>query len=154
MAGLYFEEFSVGQVFEHEWTRTVTDMDNTLFSSLTMNVQPLHIDVHFAAKTEFGRPIVNSFFTLGLIVGISVNDTTLRTTVANLGLGETKFPAPVFVGDTIHVRTEIKSKRESRSRPNAGIIEFEHVGLNQDDVVVCVSRRTALMHRKPGGGKA
>ena len=149
MAGLYFEQFEPGQRFDHEWTRTVTEMDNVLFSTLTMNVQPLHIDAHFAAQTEFKKPIVNSLFTLGLVIGMSVNDTTFRTTVANLGMSDTNFPAPVFAGDTIHVRTTVISKRESKSRPTAGIVEFEHVGLNQDDKVVCVCRRAALMHRKP-----
>src|SRR5258707_9225631 len=104
MAGLAYEEFSVGQVFEHPWTRTVTEMDNVLFSTLTMNVQPLHIDSHYAAETEFKRPLVNSLFTLGLMIGISVNDTTFRTTIANLGMTDVKFPNPVFHDDTIHVR--------------------------------------------------
>src|SRR3569832_1034414 len=101
MPGLYFEQFEVGHKFEHEWTRTVTEMDNVLFSTLTMNVQPLHIDAHFSAKTEFGKPLVNSLFTLGLVTGMSVNDTTFRTTVANLGMSDTRFPNPVFAGDTI-----------------------------------------------------
>jgi len=149
MAGLYFEQFELGMRFDHEWTRTITDMDNVLYSALTMNVQPLHIDAHFAAQTEFKRPIVNSLFTLGLVIGMTVNDTTFRTTVANLGMTDTNFPAPVFAGDTIHVRTTVISKRESKSRPAAGIVEFEHVGLNQDDKVVCVCRRAALMHKKP-----
>lgn len=149
MPGLYYEQFEVGQRFDHEWTRTITEMDNTLFSTLTMNVQPLHIDVHFAAQTEFKRPIVNSLFTLGLVIGMTVNDTTLRTTVANLGMSEITFPAPVFPGDTIHVRTTVLSKRDSKSRPTAGIVEFEHVGLNQDDKVVCTCKRTAFMHRLP-----
>ncbi|CAN5436523.1 MaoC family dehydratase [soil metagenome] len=148
MPGLYYEEFEAGQRFEHEWTRTVTEMDNVLFSSLTMNVQPLHLDAHFAAKTEFKRPLVNSLFTLGLVVGISVNDTTFKTTVANLGMSPVNFPAPVFAGDTIHVVTTVVSKRDSKSRPTAGIIEFEHVGINQDDTVICVCRRSALMHRR------
>ena len=149
MPGLYFEEFEVGRRFDHEWTRTVTEMDNVLFSTLTMNVQPLHIDRHFSAQTEFGKPIVNSLFTLGLVIGMSVNDTTFRTTVANLGMSDINFPAPVFAGDTIHVRTTVLAKRESKSRPNAGIVEFEHVGLNQDDVVICVCKRAAFMHKRP-----
>jgi len=149
MPGLYFEEFEVGRRFDHEWTRTVTEMDNVLFSTLTMNVQPLHIDRHFSAQTEFGKPIVNSLFTLGLVIGMSVNDTTFRTTVANLGMSDINFPAPVFAGDTIHVRTTVLAKRESKSRPSAGIVEFEHVGLNQDDVVICVCKRAAFMHKRP-----
>ncbi len=149
MAGLYFEQFETGQRFDHEWTRTVTEMDNVLFSTMTMNVQPLHIDAHFSAQTEFKKPLVNSLFTLGLVIGMTVNDTTFRTTVANLGMRDISFPAPVFAGDTIHVRTTVISLRESKSRPTAGIIEFEHTGLNQDERIVCVCRRSALMHKKP-----
>ena len=131
MAGLYFEEFSIGQVFDHAWTRTVTEMDNVLFSSLTMNVQPLHLDEEFASGTEFGQRIVNSLFTLGLMIGITVNDTTLGTTVANLGMTDVRFPKPVFHGDTLRVRTQVVSVRESRSRPDAGIVEFSHAAINQ-----------------------
>jgi acyl dehydratase len=149
MPGLYFEQFEVGQRFEHEWTRTVTEMDNVLFSTLTMNVQPLHIDAHFAAQTEFKRPLVNSLFTLGLVIGMSVNDTTFRTTVANLGMSDTRFPNPVFAGDTIHVHTAVLAKRDSKSRPDAGIVEFEHTGYNQDGKVICVCKRAALMHKRP-----
>lgn len=149
MPGLYYEDFRVGQRFEHEWTRTVTEMDNVLFSTLTMNVQPLHIDHHFAAQTEFGRPLVNSLFTLGLVIGMSVHDTTFRTTVANLGMSQTRFPAPVFAGDTLRVCTTVLSKRDSASRPQAGIVEFEHQGLTQDGQLVCSCRRAALMHRRP-----
>ncbi len=107
MAGLYFEEFAVGRVFDHAWTRTVTEMDNVLYSSLTMNVQPLHLDEEFASKTEFGQRIVNSLFTLGLMIGITVNDTTLGTTVANLGMTDVRFPKPVFHGDTLRVKTTV-----------------------------------------------
>ena len=149
MAGLYYEQFEAGQRFEHEWTRTVTEMDNVLYSALTMNVQPLHIDAHFAAQTEFKKPIVNSLFTLGLVIGMSVNDTTFRTTVANLGMTEISFPAPVFAGDTVHVVTKVLSKRESKSRPTAGIVEFEHTGYNQDNKPICVCKRTAFMHKRP-----
>jgi acyl dehydratase len=148
MAGLAYEEFSVGQVFEHPWTRTVTEMDNTLFSTLTLNVQPLHLDAHFAAGTEFGQRIVNSLFTLGLMIGMSVNDTTLGTTVANLGMTEVKFPKPVFHGDTLRSRTHVIAMRESKSRPDCGLVEFEHNAFNQRDELVATCRRTALMRRK------
>jgi acyl dehydratase len=150
MAGLYYEEFSVGQVFQHPWTRTVTEMDNVLFSSLTMNVQPLHLDEHFAAKSEFGQRIVNSIFTLGLMIGISVNDTTLGTTVANLGMSDTRFPKPVFHGDTLRAETKVLTMRESKSRPDVGIVEFEHTAYNQRDELVAICRRQGLMRRKPG----
>ena len=149
MAGLYFEEFSEGQVFEHALTRTVTEMDNVLFTTLTMNPQPLHLDAEFAKSTEFGRPLVNSIFTLGLVIGISVGDTTLGTTVANLGMTDVRFPKPVFHGDTIRARTTVISKRTSRSRRDAGIVEFEHVGLNQTGDIVAICRRAALMKTRP-----
>ena len=149
MAGLYYEEFTVGRVFDHAWTRTVTEMDNVLYSSLTMNVQPLHIDEEFASKTEFGQRIVNSLFTLGLMIGITVNDTTLGTTVANLGMTDVRFPKPVFHGDTLRVRTEVVSLRESKSRPDAGIVEFSHSAINQRGEVVAVCTRQALMRKKP-----
>lgn len=149
MAGLYFEEFSVGQQFDHAWTRTLTEMDNVLFSSLTMNVQPLHLDAHFAAKSEFGKPLMNSLFTLGLMIGMTVNDTTLGTTVANLGMTDVAFPKPLFAGDTIHVRTRVLAVRESKSRPRAGIVDFEHTALNQRDEIVASCKRAALMHKRP-----
>jgi acyl dehydratase len=149
MAGLYFEEFSVGQQFDHAWTRTLTEMDNVLFSSLTMNVQPLHLDAHFAAKSEFGKPLMNSLFTLGLMIGMTVNDTTLGTTVANLGMTDVAFPKPLFAGDTIHVRTKVLAVRESKSRPRAGIVDFEHTALNQRDEIVASCKRAALMHKRP-----
>ena len=149
MAGLYYEDFTVGRVFEHEWTRTVTEMDNVLFSSLTMNVQPLHIDEEFASKTEFGQRIVNSLFTLGLMIGITVNDTTLGTTIANLGMTDVRFPKPVFHGDTLHVKTTVLGLRESKSRPDAGIVEFGHVAINQRGETVAQCTRQALMRKKP-----
>jgi acyl dehydratase len=149
MAGLYYEEFEIGQVFNHSMTRTVTEMDNVLFSTLTMNPQPLHLDAEFAAKTEFGRILVNSLFTLGLVIGISVGETTLGTTIANLGMTDTRFPNPVFYGDTIHVETSIVSKRLSKSRTDAGIVEFEHRGINQRGEVVCICRRSGFMKCKP-----
>jgi acyl dehydratase len=148
MAGLYFEEFSEGQVFEHALTRTVTEMDNVLFTTLTMNPQPLHLDAEFARTTEFGRPLVNSIFTLGLVIGISVGDTTLGTTVANLGMTDVRFPKPVFHGDTIRTRTKVMSVRRSKSRSDAGIVEFEHEGLNQRGETVAICRRAALMKTK------
>lgn len=149
MAGLYFEEFEIGRVFEHALTRTVTEMDNTLFCCLTHNPQPLHLDHHFASKTEWGKPLVNSLFTLGLIIGVSVGDTTLGTTVANLGMSEIKFPKPVFHGDTIRSTTEVVAKRESRSRPDAGIVDFVHRGYNQSGELVAECRRQAFMRKKP-----
>lgn len=148
MAGLHYEEFSVGQEFVHPWSRTVTEMDNTMFSLLTMNPQPLHIDAHFAAGTEWGQRLFNSLYTLGLVVGMSVNDTTLGTTVANLGMSDVRFPKPVFHGDTLRVRTKVVSMRPSQSRADVGLVEFEHTGLNQRDEVVAVCRRTAMMKKK------
>jgi acyl dehydratase len=149
MAGLYFEDFEVVQEFKHVLTRTVTEMDNTMFSLLTMNPQPLHIDAHFAASTEFGQRIVNSLYTLGIMIGMTVYDTTLGTTVANLGMTDVVFPKPVFHGDTLHATTKVISVRDSKSRPQAGIVEFEHHALNQKDEIVGKCRRMALMHRKP-----
>jgi len=147
--GLYYEEFEVGHVFEHAIGRTVTEMDNTLFSCLTHNPQPLHIDHAFAAQTEWGKPLVNSLFTLGLMIGISVSDTTLGTTIANLGMTDVKFGKPVFHGDTIRVKTEVVSKRESRSRPDAGIVELHHRAYNQHGDLVAECRRQAFMRKKP-----
>jgi acyl dehydratase len=149
MAGLYFEEFIEGQVFEHAIRRTVTEMDNVLFTTLTMNPQPLHLDEEFAKTTEFGQRLVNSLFTLGLVIGISVGETTLGTTIANLGMTDVRFPKPVFHGDTLRVRTTVRSKRQSRSRPDAGIVEFEHQGLNQRGETVAVCQRSALMSCRP-----
>jgi len=149
MAGLWFEDFDNGMVFDHEWTRTITETDNRWFSLLTMNPQPLHIDAHAAARTEFGRPIVNSLFTLGCLVGMTVNDTTLGTTVANLGMTDVVFPHPLFEGDTLHVRTEVVGKRASKSRPDAGIVTFRHFAYNQDDKLVAQCDRAALMMKQP-----
>ncbi len=152
MRGLYYEEFEIGRVIEHALRRTVTEMDNTLFSCLTHNPQPLHIDHEFASKTEWGKPLVNSLFTLGLMIGISVNDTTLGTTIANLGMTDVKFPAPVFHGDTIRVTTEIMTKRESKSRPDAGLVEFQHRAFNQRGKLVAECRRQAFMRKIPAKG--
>jgi acyl dehydratase len=149
MAGLYFEEFEEGRVFEHALTRTVTEMDNVLFTTLTMNPQPLHLDAEFAKTTEFGRPLVNSIFTLGLVIGISVGDTTVGTTVANLGMSDVRFPKPVFHGDTIRATTTVIATRRSKSRADAGIVEFEHQGLNQRGETVAICRRAALMKTRP-----
>ncbi|WP_407050606.1 MaoC family dehydratase [Methyloraptor flagellatus] len=149
MSGLYYDEFVVGHVFRHAITRSVTEMDNVLFSSLTYNPQPLHIDFDFAAKSEWGRPLVNSLFTLGLMIGISVHETTLGTTIANLGMTDVRFPAPVFHGDTIRVETEVMAKRESRSRSDAGIVDLHHRAYNQDGVLVAECRRQAFMRRLP-----
>ena len=152
MPGMWFEEFEVGQVVRHALTRTVTEADNVLFTTMTMNPQPLHLDAEFAKSTEFGQPLVNSLFTLGLVVGISVHETTLGTTVANLGFTSIEFPAPVFHGDTIHVETEVLSTRASSSRPGQGIVEMEHRGYNQRDVLVARARRSALMKGRPAEG--
>jgi len=150
MAGLFFEEFRVGQVFEHPIRRTITETDNVLFSTMTHNPAPLHIDEEYCrAHSEFGQRVVNSCLTLGLMVGISVNDTTLGTTVANLGWDEVRFPQPLFHGDTVHVRSEVLEMRDSRSRPHNGIVIFEHRAYNQRDELVGVCKRTALMMRKP-----
>ena len=149
VAGLYYEQFSIGQEFDHPWTRTVTEMDNVLFTTMTMNVQPLHLDADFASKTEFGKPLVNSIFTLGLMVGVSVNDTTIGTTVGNLGFSDVRFPKPVFAGDTLRSRTKVLTMRESKSRPDVGIVEFEHTCFNQRDEMVAICRRQAMMRKKP-----
>jgi acyl dehydratase len=146
--GRYLEDFIVGEVVKHRLTRTVTQMDNMLFSNMTLNPQPLHIDADFCAKeTEWGKPLMNSLFTLGLMIGISVNDTTVGTTIANLGMSDVKFPAPLFEGDTIHCTTEIMAVRESKSRPDAGIVDFQHKAYNQDGKLVAECRRQAFMKR-------
>lgn len=148
MPGLYFEQFSVGQIFNHPLTKTVTEADNMMFSTMTLNPQPLHIDRHFAKNTEWGQPLVNSLFTLGLIIGISVGDTTLGTTIGNLGMSDVRFPAPVFQGDSIHVETEVVAVRASKSKADRGIVTFEHRGYNQDNVLVAVCTRQAMMRRE------
>ena len=149
MAGLYFEEFEVGQVFRHAIRRTITETDNVWFSAITHNPAALHLDEEYAKGTEFGTRIVNSCFTLGLMVGISVGDTTLGTTVANLGWDEVRFPKPLFHGDTIRVESEVLMKRPSKSRPGQGIVEFMHRAYNQHDVLVGHCRRQALMLGRP-----
>lgn len=148
MAGLYLEEFVVGQVIKHSLTKSVTESDNMLFSTMTLNPQPLHIDFDFAAKSEWGKPLVNSLFTLGLMIGISVHDTTLGTTIGNLGMTDTAFPNPVFHGDTIRVETEIVAVRESKSKPDRGIVTFEHRAFNQNGILVAQCTRQAMMLKK------
>ena len=149
MAGLYFEQFEVGQSFLHDIRRTVTETDNVLFTTMTHNPAAIHLVAEYSKTTEFGKPLVNSVFTLGLIVGISVGDTTLGTTVGNLGWDEVRFPKPVFVGDTIHVRSKVLEKRDSKSRPANGIVIFEHLGFNQRKELICSCKRSALMLRSP-----
>ncbi|MES0884252.1 MaoC family dehydratase [Roseibium sp. SCP14] len=148
MAGLWYEEFEEGMVIDHAITRTITEADNMFFCSMTYNSQPLHIDRHFAEKTEFGKQLVNSLLTLGAMIGLSVSETTLGTTIANLGMTAVEFPAPVFHGDTLRVRTTVGECRESRSRPNAGIVRFHHEAFNQDNVLVASCHRAAFMHKR------
>jgi acyl dehydratase len=150
MAGLYFDEFETGRVFDHQIRRTVTEADNVWFSTATCNPAAIHLDEEYCRKhTEFGQRIVNSAFTLGLMIGLSVSDTTMGTTVGNLGMDEVRFPKPVFHGDTIRAETEVIEKRESRSRPNQGIVTFMHRAFNQRDELVGHCKRSALMLRKP-----
>ncbi len=154
MRGLYFEEFEIGKVYRHPFTRTVTEMDNVLFTSLTMNPQPLHLDAEFAKKTIHGRQLVNSLFTLALIGGFHVLELTFGTTLGNLGYDKVEFPHPVFHGDTLRGETTIVDKRESKSRTDSGIVWFEHRGYNQDGVLVCVCRRVGLMLKTPSAEEA
>ena len=149
MAGLYLDEFQPGKIIRHTLTKTVTESDNMMFSTMTLNPQPLHIDFDFAAKSEWGKPLVNSLFTLGLMIGISVHDTTLGTLVGNLGMTDTVFPHPLFHGDTIRVETEILSARESKSKPDRGIVEMEHRAYNQHGVLVARCVRQTMMLKKP-----
>ncbi|HEX5806739.1 MAG TPA: MaoC family dehydratase [Macromonas sp.] len=150
MAGLFYEEFQIGQTFKHDIRRTVTEMDNVLFTAMTHNPAALHLDEEYCKEhTEYGQRIVNSAFTLGLVVGISVGDTTLGTTAGNLGWNDVRFPRPVFHGDTIRVESEVVELRDSASRPQNGIVTFEHRGYNQRNELVATCKRTALMLRKP-----
>lgn len=149
MSGLHYEDFEVGAVIQHPIRRTLSEMDNVLFSSLTLNPQPLHLDEEFSRNTIHGQRLVNSIFTLGLVVGIAVTDTTLGTTLGNLGFDDVKFPKPVFHGDTLRSETEIVDKRESNSRPDSGIVFFAHRGYNQRDELVCSCRRAGLMMKRP-----
>lgn len=149
VTGKYFEELKVGMLFEHMPHRTITETDNLLFSTMTHNPQPLHIDAEFAKTTQFGQILVNSYFTLGLVVGLSVGDTTLGTTIGNLGMDKVEFPNPVFIGDTLRVQTKIVEKRESKTKLDRGIVWFEHLGINQREEVVCECLRKGMMLRKP-----
>ena len=148
MSGKYFEELEVGMEFKHLPHRTITETDNFLFTALTHNRQPLHLDAEFAKSTQHGQIIVNSLFTLGLVIGLSVGDTTLGTTIGNLGMEKTEFPNPVFIGDTVRVATKITEKRESKSKPDRGIVWFEHVGINQRDEIICECLRKGMMLKK------
>ena len=152
VSGRWFEELPVGFTVEHVTRRTVTETDNVLFTTMTMNPAPMHLDADYASRSEFGQPLVNSMFTLALVVGLSVHELTLGTIVAQLGMTDVAFPAPVFHGDTIRVQTEVVEARESKSRPGAGIVVFQHRAFNQRDQLVCQAKRTGLMHRRPSGG--
>jgi acyl dehydratase len=149
VSGRFFEDLPTGLVVKHAVTRTITESDNVTFCCLTMNPQPLHLDAEYAARTEFGQPLVNSLFTLGVLVGISVYELTLGTTVANLGFERVEFPRPLFHGDTLHAETEVVAARRSASRSAAGVVTFEHRGFNQRDQLVVRARRAALMLRRP-----
>jgi acyl dehydratase len=149
MARRYFEEWAVGDKVEHAVSRTVTETDNVLISTLTHNPQPMHLDHEAASKSEFGQPLVNSIFTFGLMIGVSVADTTLGTLVANLGYDKLTFPKPVFVGDTLRSESECIAVRESKSRPNAGIVTWAHRSFNQRGELVCECTRSALLQKRP-----
>jgi len=149
MAGLYFEEFEVGMLFDHPMRRTITEADNVFFTTMTHNPSALHLDAEYMKKSQYGRPLVNSCLTLSMMVGISIGDTTLGTTIANIGWDNVRFPKPLFPGDTIHVQTEVMAVRESRSKPDRGIVTFIHRCFNQNDEEVAVCQRLALMMKKP-----
>ncbi len=148
MAGRYFDEWKVGDRIEHEIRRTVTETDNLLFTTMTHNAQPLHLDLEAAKASEFGQILVNGTFTFSLMVGVSVGDTTLGTLVANLGYDKLVHPKPTFIGDTLRATSEVVELRESKSRPTAGIVTFKHESLNQRDEVVCSCLRMALLKKK------
>jgi len=153
VTGRWFEELKPGIVIDHAIRRTITESDNVGFTTMTMNPAWLHLDADYAEnETEFGRPLVNSLLTLGMVVGISVHDTTLGTTVANLGFEAVDFPAPMFHGDTLRVETEVTASRPSKSRPGQGVVTFEHRGFNQSNVLVCRAVRNALMLGRPSSG--
>jgi acyl dehydratase len=152
MRGLYFEEFEIGKVYKHAFRRTVTESDNVLFTSLTMNVAPIHLDAEYAKTTIHGKPLVNSLFTVALIGAFHVPELTMGTTLGNLGYEEVRFPHPVFHGDTLRGETTIVDKRESKSRSDSGIVWFEHRGYNQHDELVMICKRAGLMAKLPPGG--
>lgn len=149
MAGLYFEQFEPGASFEHATRKTMTEGDNSLFCAMTLNLAPLHIDAEYAKETMYGERLVNSLFTLGLVLGICMQETTQGTTLGNLGMSDVTFPKPVFHGDTVRVRTVVESKRESKSRPDTGIVFFRHYGINQRDEIVVDCKRAGLMMKLP-----
>jgi acyl dehydratase len=151
MSGKYFDDLAVGLKIQHRVGRTVTEMDNVLFCSLTMNSQPLHLDEHFAAETEFGHRIVNGVFTMGLVVGLSVADLTEGTIVANLGYDKVQHPKPVFHGDTIYAESEILELRESQSKPDRGIVRVRQIGRNQRGEIVCELERSVMFRKRPAG---
>jgi acyl dehydratase len=149
MAGRYYDDLDIGMHIRHDTARTLTEADNVFFNALTLNTQPLHINADFAARTEFGRPILNGLLTLSLVIGISVSELTQGTIVANLGYEQVKHPKPVFAGDTIYAETEVIAKRESSSRPECGIITLRHIGRNQHGEIVLEVTRSALFLKKP-----
>lgn len=146
--GYYLEEFEVGQHFDHSLRRTVTEMDNMLFSNMTLNPQPLHIDKEFCKNIMWGEPLMNSLFTLGLMIGIAINDTTVGTTIANLGMEEVKFPHPLFQGDTIRVESDVLNVRESKSHENAGIVTFQHRAYKQSGELVAICNRNVFISKR------
>jgi acyl dehydratase len=152
MSGKYFEELEIGMVIQHAIGRTLTEMDNVLFSALTMNNQPLHLNEDFAQKTGFGARIVNGIFTMGLLVGITVNDLTAGTIIANLGYENVVHPHPMYHGDTLYVQTEVISKRESNSKPDRGVVTLKHIGKNQDGVVCIEVTRSVMFMKRPSEG--
>lgn len=154
VSGRWFEQLPVGTKVRHVTRRTVTETDNVLFTTMTMNPAPMHLDADYAARSEFGRPLVNSMFTSALVVGLSVPELTLGTIIAQVALSQVDFPAPVFAGDTIRVETEVVEARRSKSRPGAGLVVFEHRAYNQRGELVCRMRRTGLMHTDPAGRRA
>ena len=154
MSGIYYEDFQLGAVIRHALRRTVTEADNVLFSALTHNPSPLHLDEEYMRKTEFGQRIVNSCYTLSLMTGVSVGETTMGTAIANLGWEDARFPRPVFHGDTLRIETEVAEKRESRSRPDAGVVTFVHRAYNQNEELVGSCRRVALMRKRPAGAES